>query len=146
MERRLGADHRLHAWQAECLGTPRVLAGANLVYAAPTGGGKSLVAEVLLLRRVMATRRMGMLVLPYVSICEEKHAELAAALAPVQVSVLPFFGARGGGLPPPHSGPVLLVATLEKANAVVCRLAEEGRLSELTCVVVRTFFFNQGCR
>ena len=45
------------------------------MYSAPTGGGKSLVAEVLLVRRLLRTRRLGLLVLPYVSICEEKHAQ-----------------------------------------------------------------------
>ena len=47
------------------------------MYCAPTSGGKSFVAEVLLLRRMILTGRPGMLVLPYVSLCVEKSAHLA---------------------------------------------------------------------
>jgi hypothetical protein len=48
--------------QAECLNQPSVLNGSNLVYCAPTSGGKSLVAEVLMLRRVVATGKAALLV------------------------------------------------------------------------------------
>jgi hypothetical protein len=41
---------------------PSVLDGANLVYCAPTSGGKSLVAEVLMLRRICETNRPALLV------------------------------------------------------------------------------------
>lgn len=34
--------------------------------------GKSFVAEILMLRRVITTGKMAILVLPYVSICTEK--------------------------------------------------------------------------
>lgn len=34
--------------------------------------GKSFVAEILMLRRVITTGKMAVLVLPYVSICAEK--------------------------------------------------------------------------
>ena len=34
--------------------------------------GKSFVAEILMLRRVISTGKMALLVLPYVSICTEK--------------------------------------------------------------------------
>lgn len=37
---------RMYDWQAECLSRPRVAAGGNLVFTAPTSSGKSLVAEV----------------------------------------------------------------------------------------------------
>jgi hypothetical protein len=43
--------------QAEALCLPDVLKGRNLVYSAPTSGGKSLVAEILAVRRLMLTGR-----------------------------------------------------------------------------------------
>jgi Lhr-like helicase len=43
--------------QAEALCLPEVLKGRNLVYSAPTSGGKSLVAEILAVRRLMLTGR-----------------------------------------------------------------------------------------
>ena len=51
----------MYPWQATALECGE--GGGNLVYCAPTSGGKSLVAEVLLLRRLLAasgnTRRRG---------------------------------------------------------------------------------------
>ena len=41
--------------QMEALCQQGVLMGRNLVYSAPTSGGKSLVAEVLGLRRLLTT-------------------------------------------------------------------------------------------
>lgn len=48
--------------QAECLNQAGVLDGSNLVYCAPTSGGKSLVAEVLMLRRLVVTGKAALLV------------------------------------------------------------------------------------
>ncbi len=45
----------LYPWQAAALECGAD--GANLVYCAPTSGGKSLVAEVLMLRALLASHR-----------------------------------------------------------------------------------------
>lgn len=60
------------AWQEECLSLPRVLGGGNLLYCLPTGGGKTLVAEVLILRQLLLLKRDVLLILPYVSLVQEK--------------------------------------------------------------------------
>jgi DNA polymerase theta len=44
----------MYPWQAAALECGSD--GSNLVYCAPTSGGKSLVAEVLLLRALLASR------------------------------------------------------------------------------------------
>jgi superfamily II helicase len=64
----------IYPWQSECLLRSGALAGEkNLVYTAPTGGGKSLVADVLMLKKVAGTPgKKGMLVLPYVALVQEK--------------------------------------------------------------------------
>ena len=70
---------RMYEWQLECLSVPGVLNGENLVYCAPTSGGKTLVAELLMIRRVRAAIRSGgkaLLVLPFVSMVTEKVAYL----------------------------------------------------------------------
>ena len=63
----------MYPWQAASLAGPGMLAGTrNLVYTAPTSGGKSLVADVLMLRRVIREGRKALIVLPYVALVQEK--------------------------------------------------------------------------
>lgn len=64
----------IYPWQASCLLARGLLSGErHLVYTAPTGGGKSLVADVLLLKRVIENpTRKAILVLPYVALVQEK--------------------------------------------------------------------------
>ncbi len=64
----------IYPWQSSCLLGRGLLTGEkNLVYTAPTGGGKSLVADVLMLKRVLENpRTKAILVLPYVALVQEK--------------------------------------------------------------------------
>lgn len=64
----------IYAWQASCLLARGLLSGErHLVYTAPTGGGKSMVADVLLLKRIIENpERKAILVLPYVALVQEK--------------------------------------------------------------------------
>ena len=74
----------LFKWQAECLSQPSVLVQRkNLVFCAPTSGGKSLVAEILLIRSVLLHRRRALYVVPYISIVQEKLAHLQQWLSPI---------------------------------------------------------------
>ena len=74
---RLGITE-LYGWQAECLRTG-VLDGSHLIYAAPTSGGKTLIAEIIILKKVIQNRLRlkSLFVLPYVSLVEEKHKHFA---------------------------------------------------------------------
>ncbi|KAL1476734.1 hypothetical protein MTO96_036286 [Rhipicephalus appendiculatus] len=72
---------RMFPWQLECLRTGNVLAGAgNLVYSAPTSAGKTLVAEILMLKRILETKTKAFLVLPFVALAREKELVLAASV------------------------------------------------------------------
>lgn len=64
----------IYPWQKQCLLGPGLLDGTkNLVYSAPTGGGKSLVADILMLKRILENRNAkALLVLPYVALVQEK--------------------------------------------------------------------------
>jgi len=70
---RLGINS-IYPWQSSCLLGRGLLEGQrNLVYSAPTGGGKSLVADVLMLKKVVDNpSKKAILVLPFVALVQEK--------------------------------------------------------------------------
>lgn len=83
--------------QAEALNQPGVLKGRSLVFSAPTSAGKSAVAEVLMLRRLCEPRtadKVALLVLPFVSLCQEKEAHLERLLKPLDKCGQPLFAIR----------------------------------------------------
>lgn len=63
-------------WQAECLQIQEVLEGKNLIYSAPTSAGKTLVAELLMLKNVFDTKRKAVMIFPFVSLAKEKLKSL----------------------------------------------------------------------
>ena len=131
-----GFAGRLYAWQAECLNTAGVLEGRSIVYSAPTSGGKTLVAEILMLRRVLEQKKQALLVLPFVALCDEKAAQLEPLCKSFGREVFRLYGRHkmGPTLPGPENA--VVVCTIEKANVLVTALIEEGRLHERLCVVV----------
>jgi DNA polymerase theta len=147
----------LYPWQAAALACGAD--GASLVVAAPTSGGKSLVAEALVLRRLLATAgpaalapagaraggpgrawKKAMVVLPYAALVAEKTAHLATVFAPLGLGVRGYAGGGGAsghaGTPLSARGEAVAVLTIEKANAAVDALAREGRLGEVVALVV----------
>lgn len=57
-------------WQTECV--QRGVGGGSLLVSLPTSGGKTLVAELLLLRTLLVHKKHAIFVLPYVAIVQEK--------------------------------------------------------------------------
>ena len=72
----------LYPWQAQCLEEhPEVLQGSrHFIYTAPTSGGKTLIAEILLIRRILSLRCKALFVLPYNSVVAEKTQYLKMVL------------------------------------------------------------------
>ncbi|XP_066555489.1 DNA polymerase theta [Amia ocellicauda] len=125
---------RMFEWQAECLTLGRVLEGKNLVYSAPTSAGKTLVSELLILKRVLETRRKALFILPFVSVAKEKMFYLQNVFQEAGVRVEGYMGstsAAGG-----FSSLDVAVCTIERANGLINRLIEENRMDLLGIVVV----------
>ncbi|XP_018101295.1 DNA polymerase theta isoform X2 [Xenopus laevis] len=125
---------QMFEWQAECLMLGQVLEGRNLVYSAPTSAGKTLVAELLILKRVLETRRKALFILPFVSVAKEKTFYLQNLFQEVGVKVDGYMGSSSpaGGF----SSLDVAVCTIEKANGLVNRLIEENKIELLGMMVV----------
>eukprot|EP00746_Dinoflagellata_sp_MGD_P002028 gnl/MRDRNA2_/MRDRNA2_103900_c0_seq1.p1 gnl/MRDRNA2_/MRDRNA2_103900_c0~~gnl/MRDRNA2_/MRDRNA2_103900_c0_seq1.p1 ORF type:complete len:1132 (-),score=201.29 gnl/MRDRNA2_/MRDRNA2_103900_c0_seq1:6-3401(-) len=125
---------RLYDWQAECLQAPEVLSGRSLVYSAPTSGGKSLVAELLMMRRCLFQGLRALMILPYVSICDEKVEALQQIWGPCGLRIEAFTGSSKSCW---HSGIDVAVCTIEKASSLLNRILEEKTLQrDLGTIIV----------
>ncbi|XP_041839070.1 DNA polymerase theta isoform X2 [Melanotaenia boesemani] len=125
---------QMFEWQAQCLTVGQVLQGGNLVYSAPTSAGKTLVSELLMLKRVLETRRKALFILPFVSVAKEKMHYLQSIFEEAGVRVEGYMGstsAAGG-----FTKLDVAVCTIEKANSLINRLIEENSMSLLGVVVV----------
>ncbi|XP_065532207.1 DNA polymerase theta [Lathamus discolor] len=125
---------QMFEWQAECLMLGHVLEGKNLVYSAPTSAGKTLVAELLILKRVLETRKKALLILPFVSVAKEKKNYLQALFQDVDVRVEGYMGSMSPA--GRFSALDVAVCTIEKANGLINRLIEENKMDSLGVVVV----------
>ncbi|XP_065814972.1 DNA polymerase theta isoform X1 [Labrus bergylta] len=128
-----GVTH-MFEWQAQCLSVGQVLQGGNLVYSAPTSAGKTLVSELLMLKRVLETKRKALFILPFVSVAKEKMHYLQSVFEEAGVRVEGYMGstsAAGG-----FKALDVAVCTIEKANSLINRLIEEDSLGLLGVVVV----------
>ena len=149
----------IYPWQSSCLLGRGLLNGEkNLVYTAPTGGGKSLVADVLMLKRVIEdSTKKAILVLPYVALVQEKLKWLRKIVDGVEkrvalgsqtssqipawrrphsssVRVVGFFG--GSKARASWSDADIAVCTIEKANALVNTAIEDCTIDALGIVVL----------
>ena len=111
------------------------------MYCAPTGGGKTFVAEILLLRTIFSSRKKAIFVLPYISLVKEKeryfkklvHIYNCSVSRYDRIRVKGFYGDQGvGGC---HKTDVI-VCTIEKANLVVNGLIRRGYAHLIGAVIV----------
>ncbi|GFR12403.1 DNA polymerase theta [Trichonephila clavata] len=126
--------YQMFQWQYECLCSKNVLEGRNLVFSAPTSAGKTLVAEILMLKKVTETGKKAIMILPFVSVVREKVHYFQEMFQNAGIIVDGYMGAHH---PPGGFKAVdIAICTIEKANNLINRLMEEKRLNELGILVV----------
>ncbi|KAG5504467.1 hypothetical protein JKF63_04919 [Porcisia hertigi] len=124
----------LYEWQHDLITRPEVREGCSFIYSLPTSGGKTLVAELSLLRCVLNRRKSCILVLPFVSLAEEKTMALQPLTVAFNFKVDGHYGSCGRF--PLCEAPAIYVCTIEKANSLLNHMLEEGRSDEIGAVVV----------
>ncbi|KAJ2905036.1 hypothetical protein MKZ38_006429 [Zalerion maritima] len=153
--------NQIYPWQKQCLLGPGLLSGEkNLVYSAPTGGGKSLIADIMMLKKVvMDPSAKALLVLPFVALVQEKvrwlrnivrgiHREPPPTSSRYEndknpwrqradrdaVRIVGFFG--GSKVRATWHDFDIGVCTIEKANGLVNTAIDDCSISSLQTVVL----------
>ncbi|KAA0169296.1 hypothetical protein FNF28_02250 [Cafeteria roenbergensis] len=125
-----------YPWQLAAVNDPAVASGErNLIVTAPTSGGKSFVADAVMLRRLAARDgSRALYVVPYRALAREKAEVLQAATQRVTQPAISVSVVLGGSR---KSAPArITVCTPEMADAVLSQLIRSGEAADLTCVVV----------
>uniref|UniRef100_A0A1I8M9D2 Helicase POLQ-like n=1 Tax=Musca domestica TaxID=7370 RepID=A0A1I8M9D2_MUSDO len=127
----------LYEWQDECLNLPAIRQRKNLIYALPTSGGKTLVAEILMLREVICREKNVLFILPYVSIVQEKVSAMSPFAIALDFIVDEYTAGKGKCPPVPRKKrKSIYIASIEKGAVLFDSLIEAERANEIGLVVV----------
>lgn len=132
----------LFDWQNDILTMNSVVKQCkNLIYTAPTSGGKSLVAEILMALKLRnEIGKKIFYIVPFIALAEQKTRDFANILKDFDAHVVGYFGGQrvchSGFM---HEKEDLIVCTIEAANMQINKLIVAGDLTKVSMVVVDEF-------
>ena len=123
----------LFPWQIACLSETGVLEGEDLVFCAPTSGGKTLIAEMAIVKQLQRhVKRKVIFVVPYVSMVMERVESLTKLLEPLRVVVGTQAAGKGNRLLLDD----VAVCTIERGNSIMNTIIDMGRVSEVSTIII----------
>ncbi|CAB3401340.1 unnamed protein product [Caenorhabditis bovis] len=125
----MGISH-LFEWQHDFL-CKATTSSENLVFSAPTSGGKSLVAELLALQLCLTGKKV-VFVFPYISIAREKLSQLQRCFRRVDIQVAGYIG-------PQAINPLemrIAICTIEKSASLINRALSEEWIQDIGMIIV----------
>uniref|UniRef100_A0AC35TPB0 Helicase POLQ-like n=1 Tax=Rhabditophanes sp. KR3021 TaxID=114890 RepID=A0AC35TPB0_9BILA len=129
--------NQLYEWQKACLTNEKLLGGSNFILSLNPGAGKTLIAELLILRELLVNKKDALLMLPFKAIVDEKMSSLNVFKSVFGINIEEY--SQGIGQLPPNKTAdrnTIFVASYEKASFLIDSLIIEGRLDEIGLVVL----------
>ena len=133
----------LYDWQHELLTIMQerdkqghLLSEKNLLYLSPTSGGKTLVAEIMMLQCLILKKKSCIFIMPYVSIVQEKIELMQPFGENLNFNVDEYAGVKGTIPPLKRRKPTMFICTMEKAHSLINSLLETDRLLDEIGLVV----------
>jgi DNA polymerase theta len=124
----------LFEWQKECLEKESLVEGKNLIFSAPTSAGKSLVCDLLFLRKLLLSVKevedkieenkkspLALIILPFLSLISEKEAKIKHILEDLDLNVNSVFSAASRKEIVKDDTNVV-ICTMERANGILNKL------------------------